>query len=203
MSMSDFYADRLFNAFERNDPAPGMLLVAAPGMLSEEFNRSVVLVIEHNEQLTFGVNLASRSDLAVFNVMPEWLPAVAKPQALYIGGPLNQQSVVGLAMTKAGVDMDEVPHLNRLANRLAHVDLRADPGSIAELVEGMRLFAGYAEWAPGQLDGEIERGDWYVTPALPTDVVVPGRTDLWGDVMRRQQMPLPLFSTFPADLADN
>ena len=203
MSMSDFYADRLFNALERNDPAPGMLLVAAPGMLSEEFNRSVVLVIEHNDQLTFGVTLASRSDLAVFNVMPEWLPAVAKPQALYIGGPLNQQSVVGLAMTKAGVDMDEVPHLNRLANRLAHVDLRADPGSIAELVEGMRLFAGYAEWAPGQLDGEIERGDWYVTPALPTDVVVPGRTDLWGDVMRRQQMPLPLFSTFPADLADN
>lgn len=201
--MSDFYADRLFNALERNEPEPGMLLVAAPGMLSDEFNRSVVLIIEHNEQLTFGVNLASRSDLAVFNVMPEWLPAVAKPQALYIGGPLNQQSVVGLAMTRAGVDLDEAPHLNRLANRLAHVDLRADPGTIAELVEGMRLFAGYAEWAPGQLDEEIERGDWFVTPALPTDVIVPGRTDLWGDVMRRQQMPLPLFSTFPADLADN
>ena len=203
MSMSDFYADRLFNALERNEPAPGMLLVAAPGMLSDEFNRSVVLIIEHNEHLTFGVNLASRSDLAVFNVMPDWLPAVAKPQALYIGGPLNQQSVVGLAMTKAGVDMEEAPQFNRLANRLAHVDLRADPGDIAELVEGMRLFAGYAEWAPGQLDGEIERGDWYVTPALPTDVIVPGRTDLWGDVMRRQQPPLPLFSTFPADLMDN
>ena len=203
MSMSDFYADRLFNALERNEPAPGMLLVAAPGMLSDEFNRSVVLVIEHNENLTFGVNLASRSDLAVFNVMPDWLPAVSKPQALYIGGPLNQQSVVGLAMTKAGVDMDEAPQLNRLANRLAHVDLRAEPGDIADLVEGMRLFAGYAEWAPGQLTGEIERGDWFVTPALPTDVIVPGRTDLWGDVMRRQQPPLPLFSTFPSDLVDN
>ena len=203
MSMSDFYADRLFNALERNEPAPGMLLVAAPGMLSDEFNRSVVLIIEHNEHLTFGVNLASRSDLAVFNVMPDWLPAVAKPQALYIGGPLNQQSVVGLAMTKAGVDMEQAPQLNRLANRLAHVDLRAEPGDIADLVEGMRLFAGYAEWAPGQLDDEIERGDWYVTPALPTDVIVPGRTDLWGDVMRRQQAPLPLFSTFPADLVDN
>ena len=201
--MSDFYADRLFNALERNEPEPGMLLVAAPGMLSDEFNRSVVLIIEHNEHLTFGVNLASRSDLAVFNVMPDWLPAVAKPQALYIGGPLNQQSVVGLAMTKAGVDMEQAPQLNRLANRLAHVDLRAEPGDIADLVEGMRLFAGYAEWAPGQPDDEIERGDWYVTPALPTDVIVPGRTDLWGDVMRRQQAPLPLFSTFPADLVDN
>ena len=201
--MSDFYADRLFNALERNEPEPGMLLVAAPGMLSDEFNRSVVLIIEHNEHLTFGVNLASRSDLAVFNVMPDWLPAVAKPQALYIGGPLNQQSVVGLAMTKAGVDMEEAPQLNRLANRLAHVDLRADPGDIAELVEGMRLFAGYAEWAPGQLDGEIERGDWYVAPALPSDVLAPARTDVWGDVMRRQPWPLPLYSTYPVDVRDN
>lgn len=203
MSTPDFYADRLFNALERNDPEPGMLLVAAPGMMSDEFNRSVVLIIEHNEHLTFGVNLASRSDVAVFNVMPEWLPAVAKPQALYIGGPLNQQSVVGLAMTKAGVDPKQSPQLNRLANRLAHVDLRAEPEEIVDLVEGIRLFAGYAEWEPGQLAEEIERGDWFVAPALPTDVIAPGRADLWGDVMRRQQMPLPLFSTFPAELVDN
>ncbi|AGF73792.1 YqgE/AlgH family protein [Corynebacterium halotolerans] len=201
--MPDFYADRLFNALERNDPAPGMLLVAAPGMLSDEFARSVVLIIEHNEHLTFGVNLTARSELAVFNVMPDWLPCVAKPQALYIGGPLNQQSVVGLAMTRQGVDMDTAPQLNRLANRLAHVDLRSGPEEVTELVEGMRLFAGYAEWSPGQLDDEIERGDWYVAPALPTDVIAPGHVDLWGDVMRRQQMPLPLFSTFPADPVDN
>ncbi|RNE48271.1 hypothetical protein C5L39_09560 [Corynebacterium alimapuense] len=193
----------MFNALERNTPEPGMLLVAAPGTESEEFARSVVLIIEHNEYLTFGVNLVSRSDVAVFNVMPEWLPAVAKPQALYIGGPLNQQSVVGLAMTKAGVDPADVPELKRLANRLAHIDLRVDPEHITELVEGIRLFAGYAEWAPGQLAEEIERGDWFVAPALPTDVIAPGSVDLWGDVMRRQQMPLPLFSTFPAELVDN
>lgn len=203
MSMPDFYADRLFNALERNDPEPGMLLVAAPGMLSDEFNRSVILIIEHNPLVTFGVNLAARSDVAVFNVMPEWLPAVAKPQALYIGGPLNQQSVVGLAMTKSGIDPDTTPHLNRLANRLAHVDLRAEPEDISEVVEGIRLFAGYAEWSAGQLHDEIERGDWFVAPALPTDVIAPGRTDLWGDVMRRQPMPLPLFSTFPSELVDN
>lgn len=201
--MADLYADRLFNAMERMAPEPGMLLVAAPGMLSGDFTRSVIMIIEHSPQLTFGVNLTARSELAVFNVMPEWLPAVAKPQALYIGGPLNQQSVAGLAVTRNGVNIDDHPQLNRLANRLAHVDLRSKPGEVAELVEGMRLFAGYAEWAPGQLEEEIEFGDWFVTPALPADVIAPGRVDLWGDVMRRQQMPLPLFSTFPADLSEN
>lgn len=197
------YADRLFNALERNEPGPGQLLIAAPGMLSPEFARSVVLIVEHTPHLTLGVNLVARSEVAVFNVLPEWLPAVSKPQALYIGGPLNQQSVVGLAMTKKGVDIDAHPQLKRLAPRLAHVDLRANPEEIAEVVDGMRLYAGIAEWAPGQLDEEIDNGDWFVAPALPQDVITPGAADLWADVLKRQPMPLPLFSTFPADLDDN
>ena len=74
---------------------------------------------------------------------------------------------------------------------------------IFEPLEGMRFFAGYAEWAPGQLNEEIEQGDWFVTPALPSDIIAPGRVDIWGDVMRRQAMPLPLYSTFPSDPSDN
>ena len=79
------YADRLFNALERNEPAPGMLLVAAPGMLSPEFARSVILLVECSDALTLGVDLTKRSEVAVFNVLPDWMPVVAKPQALYIG----------------------------------------------------------------------------------------------------------------------
>ena len=184
------FADRLFNALERNDPAPGQLLIAAPGMLSPEFARSVILVIEHNDMMTFGVDLTKRSEVAIFNVLPEWLPVVAKPQALYIGGPLNQQSVVGLAQTKQGVDVDKQDRLTRLAPRLAHVDLRADPEEIEPLVSGMRMFAGYA-------------GEWFVSPALAQDVITPGPADLWADVMKRQPMPLPLYSTYPVNVEDN
>lgn len=200
--MSDFYADRLFNALERNEVAPGMLLVAAPDMASEEFNRSVVLIIEHSAATTFGVNIASRSDLAVANVLPEWTELTAKPQALYIGGPLSQQAVVGLGVTKPGVGLDSTK-FNKLANRLVHVDLRIPPSEVKDDLEGMRFFAGYAEWSPGQLNQEIEQGDWFVAPALPSDILAPGRVDVWGDVMRRQPMPLPLYSTYPADPTDN
>ena len=77
--MSDFYADRLFNALERNEVAPGSLLIAAPDLASPEFSRSVILVIEHSHATTFGVNLASRSDLAVANVLPEWTELTALP----------------------------------------------------------------------------------------------------------------------------
>ena len=64
-----FYADRLFNALERVDPEPGMLLIAAPGMLSPDFARTVVLVLEHDADHTLGVVLNRRSEVAVANVM--------------------------------------------------------------------------------------------------------------------------------------
>ncbi|GAA3511334.1 YqgE/AlgH family protein [Corynebacterium pilbarense] len=196
-----FYADRLFNALERVDPEPGMLLVSAPGMFSPEFARTVVLVLEHDADHTLGVVLNRRSEVAVANVMPGWEELASRPQAVHIGGPVSPQSAVGLGVTTAGAS--ENPYLNRLANRLVLVDLNASPAELVSELDGIRIFAGYAEWAPGQLDDEILRGDWFVTPALPSDVVAPAGADLWGDVMRRQAMPLPLFATFPAHLEDN
>lgn len=198
-----FYADRLFNALERVDPEPGMLLVAAPGMYSPEFARTVVLVLEHDADHTLGVVLNRRAEVAVANVMPGWEELAVKPQAVHIGGPVGADSAVGLGVTAAGVDIADSPYLNRLANRLVLLDLHASPDELAPFVDGIRIFAGYAEWDAGQLDDEILRGDWFVTPALPSDVVAAAGADLWGDVMRRQAMPLPLFATFPANLEDN
>ena len=197
-----FYADRLFNALERVEPEPGMLLVSAPGMFSPEFARTVLLVLEHDADHTLGVVLNRRSEVAVANVMDGgWAELAAKPQAVHIGGPVGAESAVGLGVTAAGAP--ENPYLNRLANRLVLVDLNASPLDVSDFLDGIRIFAGYAEWAPGQLDDEILRGDWFVTPALPSDVVAPAGADLWGDVMRRQAMPLPLLATFPAHLEDN
>ncbi|MCP1388456.1 YqgE/AlgH family protein [Corynebacterium sp. TA-R-1] len=198
-----FYADRLFNALEREEPAPGMLLLAAPGMLAPDFARTVVLVLEHDVDGTIGVVLNRRSEVALFNVMPQWADLAASPQALYVGGPVSPQSGIGVGVTKLGVDISNHPYFTRLANKLVHIDLGAEPFELADDLESMRVFAGYAGWEAGQLDEEIRRGDWYVTPALPSDVIAPGGADLWGEVMRRQAMPLPLFATFPADLEDN
>lgn len=198
-----FYADRLFNALERAEPEPGMLLVAAPGMFSPDFARTVVLVVEHDHDHTLGVVLNKRSEMALANVIPEWAELAAKPQALYIGGPVNPNSALGLGVTGGHVELDGHPNFTRLANRLVLVNLQVQPEEVAHELEAVRIFSGYAEWAPGQLAEEIARGDWFVAPALPSDVVAAAGADLWGDVMRRQAMPLPLFATFPVDVEDN
>ena len=100
-------------------------------------------------------------------------------------------------------DATGAPLLEKIAHRFALVNLGVEPSEVGEHLDGARLFAGYAGWSPGQLHDEIERGDWYVAPALPSDVLAPGAADVWGDVMRRQPWPLPLYSTYPVDVRDN
>ena len=108
-----------------------------------------------------------------------------------------------MCVTKPDLDINSRPYFKKLANRLALVDLGAPPSEVKADITGMRMFIGYAEWSPGQLDEEIAAGEWYVAPCLPSDVTAAGSVDIWGDVMRRQAMPLPLFSTFPARLGEN
>ncbi|WP_024748342.1 YqgE/AlgH family protein, partial [Mycobacterium tuberculosis] len=90
-----------------------------------------------------------------------------------------------------------------VAGRLVMVDLDADPEVLAAAVEGVRIYAGYSGWTIGQLEGEIERDDWIVLSALPSDVLVGPRADLWGQVLRRQPLPLSLLATHPIDLSRN
>ncbi|MDO4761695.1 MAG: YqgE/AlgH family protein [Corynebacterium sp.] len=191
------FAHTSFRGIERSEPAPGMLLISAPDMNSDDFRRSVVVLIDHGQQGTFGVVINDISEQAVANVLPEWALCMAKPQAVFIGGPLFHENALVLGVAKPEVDIDAAPYLNRLANRIVHVDMRADPTALVHELEGARFFVGWAEWAPGQLEHEIERGDWFVAPCLPGDIIAPGKVDVWADALKRQPMPMPLLSTHP------
>ena len=61
----------------------------------------------------------------------------------------------------------------------------------------LRVFAGYAGWAPGQLDGEIEEEAWITTPAAPGDPFAEG--DLWPEVLQRKGGGYALMATMPDD----
>ena len=204
--MEDFFADRLFRALELGDVQPGTLLLAAPGMDLDFRTRSVVMVVEQTAEHTLGVALNMRGDIAVANVMEHLVPLVAKPQAFYVGGEENRDSIVALGVLKAGLTpaaLAEVPFVRYLDHRIVVIDLRSPIEQLQDIVESVRLFAGFIEWQGNDLAEELGQGYWYATPALASDIIAPGAVDLWAEVLRRQPMPLPLFATFPADLEDN
>ncbi len=181
----------------------GTLLLANTDLLEPTFRRSVIYIVEHNDGGTLGVVLNRPSETAVYNVLPQWAKLASKPKTMFIGGPVKRDSALCLAVLRVGAVPDDVPGLRHVAGRMAMVDLDADPEVIGPAVEGVRIFAGYSGWTIGQLEGEIERDDWIVLSALPSDVLVEPRVDLWGRVLRRQPQPLSMLATHPIDVSRN
>mgnify|MGYP000974602144 CR=1 FL=1 len=68
---------------------------------------------------------------------------------------------------------------------------------------GLRIFAGYAGWSGGQLEGEIRRGDWFVVDSEPRDPFTAAPESLWEQVLRRQGGMLQLVASYPDDPSMN
>lgn len=181
----------------------GTLLVSSTDLVEPTFRRTVIYIIEHNEAGSLGVVLNRPSDTAVHDVLPQWADVVAAPRTLFVGGPVKRDAALCLGTVRVGASIEGVPGLRRVDGRVVLVDLDADPDRVGQLVEGIRVFAGYAGWTFGQLESELDNDDWFVVSALPSDPISGRRTDLWAQVLRRQPLPLSLLATHPIELERN
>lgn len=175
----------------------GMLLLASPELLDPNFADTVVLLLDADEDGAMGVVLNRPSPVPVVAVLAEWGDVVAEPEVLFRGGPVSPEGALAVALLR---DHGAVPPgLRPVAERLAIVDLEGEAGDIDSAVDGIRIFAGYAGWGAGQLEGEIEGGDWYVVPSLAPDAFQADPSDLWREVMRRQPGELAWHANRPVD----
>ena len=172
----------------------GRLLVALPVLDDPNFARSVVLVIEHDEDGALGLVLNRPTTTPIDDVLQGWSLLAAEPANLYGGGPVEPQAVVGLAVASpqatAGV---------AITGRIRTVDPTEDPVLLAGEVERARIFAGYAGWAPGQLEDELAQDAWLVVDARADDVVSDRPDELWRTVVGRQPGSARLMANFPDD----
>jgi putative transcriptional regulator len=188
-------------------PLTGRLLVATPLLTDPNFARSVVLILDHDEDGTLGVVVNRPTRIDVTAVLPPWSELTSTPQVVFQGGPVALDSALGLAAVSSadgGADSDEEPlGWRRVHERIGLVDLDAPPEILAAELSAMRIFAGYAGWGPGQVEDEIAEGAWYVVDAEPADAFSESPDDLWQRVLRRQTGELAFVATFPEDPSMN
>lgn len=182
--------------------AVGRLLVATPHLEDPNFRRTVVLIAEHDEnEGTLGVVLNRPLEVPVDRVLPPWAELTTSPSVVFQGGPVAVDTPLALAR----VPGTEEPLGWRALDgdtevgRVGLVDLDAPPALIAAEIIQMRVFAGYAGWAPGQLRAEIAEGAWYVVAGEAADVFAGEPERLWQTVLRRQRSELAFVATFPED----
>jgi putative transcriptional regulator len=179
-----------------SDSLTGFLLVATPSLRDPNFDRAVVLVLSHDDDGALGVVVNRPTTVPVTDILPSWQPVITAPGVVFQGGPVSLDSALGLVAIPDGA---EPLGVRRVSGRVGVVDLDTPPEVVQPGVVAMRVFAGYAGWSPEQLENEIAEGSWYVVESETGDAFSDEADELWKSVLRRQDGPLALMATFPAD----
>lgn len=168
----------------------GSLLVASPTMLDPHFVGAVVLIIDHDDQGAVGVVLNRPTEVPIADHLPDWADLVDAPGTVFAGGPVQPAVAIAVGSTTE-------PPIGwvALSGDLGLVDLDTAVGP----VERLRVFAGYAGWGAGQLEDEIDSGDWIVVAAEPDDPFTIDPDGLWRRVLGRQDGPARLLALYPDD----
>ena len=142
--------------------ARGKVLVASEKIKDDSFARTVILITEYGWHGAAGI---------IINRPTKVLPATALPYVkgldkvdgtVWFGGPVDAGQITMLISSK------EAPAAS--VRVLADVYASTSIETLSALLAGngagrFRLYAGYAGWAPQQLELEVARGGWYVTDA--------------------------------------
>lgn len=177
----------------------GQLLLDGGRLNGSFFHRTVILLCQHDPEGAFGLVLNRSTENKVGEMIVADLPESLREQTLYLGGPVQPNTLSYLYTDTYIVD----------ANVMANLSLGHSLDSLVELGESfsatkqVRIFAGYAGWGPGQLEDEMKRKAWLLHPASLDLVFAPDPSKLWQEILRQKGWQYKLLSQAPEDLSRN
>jgi putative transcriptional regulator len=177
----------------------GQLLLDSGQLQGSFFQRTVVLICEHNAEGAFGLVLNRTMGSKVGEMLVVDLPELLKECPLYLGGPVQPTALSFLHSDSFVPDANVMPNLS-----LNHsLDALMEIGESFSPTRKVKLFAGYSGWSPGQLEDEMKRDAWLAHPASLELIfdAEPGR--LWQFILRQMGDKYKLLSQTPEDLSSN
>ncbi len=171
------------------------LLVSVPALPDDNFDRTVVYVIDHDDGGAIGVVLNRPGDVEVPEEIDVGIPW-ATPGVLFGGGPVSPEALILLGRLRMG---EEPRGVAAVGGTIAVVAADAVEAREVEGLDLLRAYSGYAGWGSGQLDAELDTGVWVVLDALPDDVFSAEPEKLWRAVLSRQGGKLAAIARHPDD----
>ncbi|QDT31216.1 YqgE/AlgH family protein [Thalassoglobus polymorphus] len=162
------------------NPLRGKFLVAGDQLRDPTFFKSVVLIVEHGPDGSMGLVINHPSPFTVSHALQGNFDLPENQELVYVGGPVEPEALF-VVHNSSALDPSEMPIVENVYM-----------GSSAEVFEDIlqvaiedpqeliyRVFAGCSGWGPGQLEGELARGDWTVVPADEETVFQPDPYSIW------------------------
>ncbi|PLX04673.1 MAG: transcriptional regulator [Marinilabiliales bacterium] len=176
-------------------PKAGRLLISEPFMGDYYFGRSVVLLVEHNDEGSFGVVLNKLIEAPINDVLKGLPPFDSK---IYLGGPVDTSSTF---------------YIHSLGNKIeGSVEIGnglywgGDIEIIKEMIllnqlnsSNIRFFIGYSGWEANQLEGELESNSWIVSTDTNKSILNMPIKDMWKTILQNMGSIYNYWSKFPID----
>jgi putative transcriptional regulator len=165
----------------------GTFLLASNELRDANFFRTVVLLLEHTPDGAMGLVINRPSAVTIRHALSIGGPMNAGDAPVFIGGPVETKSLFILHNCAAlgGTDREIAPGVF-LAGSEHSFDAVVKPPE-TDNIPRFRLIAGYAGWGAGQLEGELERGDWHILPADESLILEDDPYGIWEICLRRLQ----------------
>ena len=174
----------------------GKILISEPYLGDATFERSVVLLCEHNDSGAFGFMLNKATSLTVNSVLEEQLNFEKK---LFLGGPVAQDSLFFLLRQESAILKDSVHIKDDLywGGDFDHLKLLIQEGKLE--LDNCRFFLGYSGWSEDQLEQELEKHSWIITDIKSEDMFVKNTDTMWQTVLRNMGGDYKALSNYPID----
>lgn len=177
----------------------GQLLLDGGKLGGSFFDRTVVLICQHDADGAFGLVLNRSTGSKLREMIVADMPERLKEETLFLGGPVQPGAMSYLHSDALLLDANVMPNLNlgHSLDDLIEISSGFSPGT------RLRVFAGYAGWSPGQLDDEMRRGAWVRHPASLELVFDQHPGQLWKTIIAQKGWQYRLLADAPEDLSAN
>ncbi len=175
-------------------PEKGRLLISEPFLNDPNFERTVVLLCEHNQDGSFGFILNKPSIVKVSDIISD----LAVEGMAYVGGPVQQDTLHYLHR------LSHLPEANRIANSVywgGDFDELQSGIELGTIVEAdVRFFLGYSGWGAGQLEEELDQDSWIVCDFVDDELFFDTAPDqMWKKALNNMGGRFTVYANYPID----
>ena len=164
----------------------GSFLIAANHLKDPNFYRSVVLMLDHNDQGAMGLVINRPSAMTIGKALSQQGVSNVNDSPVFVGGPVEPTSLFILhnCIALGKTDQEVAPGLFLASSEDSFEEVVRN-GKKPDISVKFRLISGYAGWGEGQLESELARGDWHTLPADGTLVLEEDIYGMWEVCTRR------------------
>ena len=170
----------------------GVFLVASPNLADPNFRQTVVLICEYGPEGALGVIVNRPTEFLLSEALPKLSVLKGTSYVIFLGGPVQPNGILMLfRVGEKPVDTRHVldgVYLGGNLDTLERVITQPKP------TETFRAYAGYAGWAPGQLEFEMALGSWATLQADPGSIFDKDPISLWSDMLKALSAPRVIHS---------